>query len=108
MTKNIKKNDRDREDVVKRYESNGNEKDADKEVKDNEDNEDKEKSEDDESKEGVKIMRTMVKGMRVIKVMMTKMIMMMLARGWRPHGGKRAQRDTALKLIVIYFAEIQN
>ena len=29
--------------------------------------------------------------------------------GWRPpRGGERAQRDTAPKLIVIEFAEIQN
>ena len=32
----------------------------------------------------------------------------MLAHGWRPHGGQRTQRDTAPKLIVIDFAEIQN
>ena len=32
-----------------------------------------------------------------------------LAHGWRPpRGGKRAQRDSALKLIVIHFAKIQN
>ena len=39
-----------------------------------------------------------------------KMMMMgVLARGWRPpRGGKRAQRDSALKLIVIHFAKIQN
>ena len=30
------------------------------------------------------------------------------AHGWRPRGGKRAQRDTAPKVIVIDFAEIQN
>ena len=38
-----------------------------------------------------------------------EMMMMMLAHGWRPPcGGERAQRDTAPKLIVIDFAEIQN
>ena len=32
-----------------------------------------------------------------------------LAHGWRPpRGGKRAQRDSALKLIVIHFAKFQN
>ena len=36
------------------------------------------------------------------------MMIMMLDHGWRPHGCKQAQRDTALKLIVIHFAEIQN
>ena len=42
-------------------------------------------------------------------MMMMMMMMMMLAHGWRPPlGGKRAQRDTALKLIVIHFAEIRN
>ena len=35
--------------------------------------------------------------------------MIMLAHGSRPpHGGEWAQRDTAPKLIVIDFAEIQN
>ena len=32
-----------------------------------------------------------------------------LAHGWRPpRGGERAQRDTAPKVIVAVFAEIQN
>ena len=45
----------------------------------------------------------------MMKMMMMVMMMMMLAHGWRlPRGGKRAQRDSALKLIVIHFAKIQN
>ena len=55
----------------------------------------------------------LVMTMMMVIMMMTKMLMMMMmmmqARGWgSPRGGKRAQRDTALKLIVIHFAKIQN
>ena len=42
-------------------------------------------------------------------MMMIMMRMMMLAHGWRPpHVGRWAQRDTVLKLIVIYSAVIQS
>ena len=42
-------------------------------------------------------------------VMMVVIVMLILAHGWRPpRGGKRAQRDSVLKLIVIHFAKIQN
>ena len=42
-------------------------------------------------------------------MMMVMVMMMMLAHDWRPpRGGKRAQRDSALKLIVIHSAKIQN
>ena len=41
--------------------------------------------------------------------MMIMMMIMMLGHGWRPpRGGEQAQRDTAPKMIVIDFAEIQN
>ena len=41
--------------------------------------------------------------------MMKKKMMMMLAHAWRPpRGGGWVQRDSALKLIVIDFTEIQN
>ena len=57
------------------------------------------------------MMMMMIMMMIIMMMMMIMMIMMMmmLAHGWRPpRGGKRAQRDTALKLIVIHFAKIQN
>ena len=39
----------------------------------------------------------------IMKMVLIKMI------GWRPPcGGERAQRDSALKLIAIHLAEIQN
>ena len=44
-------------------------------------------------------------------MMMMKMMMkmMMMGHGWRPpRGGERAQRDSALNLIAIHLAEIQN
>ena len=48
----------------------------------------------------------------MVKRMMTtiaRMRQLRLAHGWRPpRGGKRAQRDTAPKLIVIDLAEILN
>ena len=75
-------------------------------------------------------MITMMLMMMVIQVMMIMNIMMIkimiiiddvgddddnddddgeLAHGWRPpRGGERAQRDTAPKVIVAVFAEIQN
>ena len=54
-----------------------------------------------------------------LMMMMIMLVMMMmlfveskipwLSHGWRPPcGGERAQRDTAPKVIVIDFAEIQN
>ena len=45
----------------------------------------------------------------MMMIMIMILIMMMLAHSWRlPHGSEWAQRDTAPKLIVIDFAEIQN
>ena len=49
----------------------------------------------------------MITKMMIIIIMIMIMIMM-LDHGWRPRGGERAQRDTVLKLITMYFAEIQN
>ena len=42
-------------------------------------------------------------------MMMMMVMIKVLAHGWiPPRGAKRAQRDAALKLIVIHFAKIQN
>ena len=47
--------------------------------------------------------------MNMKTTIMMMMMMMMMASSWRPpRGGERAQRDTAPKLIVIDFVEIQN
>ena len=47
--------------------------------------------------------------MMVMMTMIIMIMMMVLDHDWRPHcGGERAQRESALTLIVIHFAEIQN
>ena len=54
------------------------------------------------------MMKIMMMIMMMIMMIMM-MMMMMIAHGWRPpSGGERPKRDSALKLIVIHFAEIQN
>ena len=45
----------------------------------------------------------------MIMMMMTMMMILMIKTGWRPlRGNEHAQRDTALKLIAIHLAEIEN
>ena len=52
----------------------------------------------------MKLMKLMLMVIIIIIIMI-----MMLAHGWRPPCvGERRQRDSALKLIVIHLAEIQN
>ena len=54
----------------------------------------------------------MIMMMTVMKMMMMIMMIMahaQLAHGWKPpRDGERVQRDSALKLIAIHLAEIQN
>ena len=47
--------------------------------------------------------------MMMVMTMVTMMKVMMIAHGWRPpRGGEREQRDSALQLIAIHLADIQN
>ena len=55
------------------------------------------------------MMMMMVMMIMIMMVVVVVTMMMMASHGWiPPRGGEWVQRDAALKLILIYVAEIQN